>query len=328
MKQKKAEERAIEYVFITALALIILSTGFFIFKLLLGHYDLHITSLNNNLPFIITGNLSWLLIIILVPVLVICILFYLMDSNRNGVFIAENGFKISSLLFLVEFLIISVSYYVSPSAASTMKGFNNLDYALYYSVWTIYIGLISLVPPLVIFILLNLYRRTGNGSKLFSGTFNLQQSLIVSIPIALISDIIWSNALIEGIQYYLLFYAVSILFMTKGPVIASFAALFPLEINIMAYSFFGILELPFIVLIFFLIIAGFLQLVSMIPRHGGNEDEPKVQKQPSKEKKIEKEKPSWVNGKCPNCGHFAFLIKGGASENLVCQNCGYEFNKI
>jgi ribosomal protein S27AE len=116
--------------------------------------------------------------------------------------------------------------------------------------------------------------------------------------------------------------------MTKGPVIASFAALFPLEINIMAYSFFGILELPFIVLIFFLIIAGFLQLVSMIPRHGGNEDEPKVQKQPSKEKKIEKEKPSWVNGKCPNCGHFAFLIKGGASENLVCQNCGYEFNKI
>ena len=40
-------------IFITALALIILSAVFFVFELLVGHYKLHLTLLNNNLPFIV-----------------------------------------------------------------------------------------------------------------------------------------------------------------------------------------------------------------------------------------------------------------------------------
>ena len=328
MNQKNTEERAIEYIFITALALIILSAVFFVFELLVGHYKLHLTLLNNNLPFTIGRGISLLLILLMAPVFVISLLFYIMDSKENSGSLPDNGFKASSLLFLVEFFIISVSYYLVPSASSTIKGFNNLDYALYYSIWTSYIGFISVLPPLVIYIFLNLYKRPGTGLKLFYRTLNIRQSFIISLPIALISDIVWSNTLVEGIQYYLLFYAVSILFMAKGPVIGTFGALVPLETDIMAYSFFGVLEIPFIFLTFILILAGFLQLFSLIPNNHKDNGENEVQQKPVVEKKIEKEKPSWINGKCPNCGHSAFLIRGSRSEDLVCQNCGYEFNKF
>ncbi len=328
MNQKNAEERAIQYIFVTALALIILSAVFFIFELLLGHYKLHLTLLNNNLPFTVSSGILWLLILLLAPVFVISLLFYIMDSKENSGSLPDNGFKASSLLFLVEFFVISVSYYLVPSASSAIKGFNNLDYALYYSIWTSYIGFISVLPPLVVYIFLNLYKRPKTELKLFYKTLSTSRSLIISLPIALISDIVWSNTLIEGVQYYLLFYAVSILFMAKGPVIGTFAALVPLETDIMAYSFFGVLEIPFIFLTFILILAGFLQLFSLIPNNHKNKGKNEVQQQPVVEKKMEKEKPRWVTGKCPKCGHSAFLIRGGRSEDLVCQNCGYEFNKF
>ena len=328
---KETEERVIEYIFIIAIALIILSVTFFIFKITLGHYNLHLALLNNNLPFVIHRSSSWLVIILLAPVLVICLLFCIIKSKEKGGLLPENGFKASSLLFLVEFLIISISYYVNPSAASTTNGFNNIDYALYYSVWTIYLGIVSLLPPLVTLIFLNLYGRIGTRSKLFSKALNIRQSFIISIPIALISDIVWSNSLVQGLQYYLLFYAVSILFISKGPIIGAFAALFPIELDIIAYSFFGVLEIPFIFLTFILILAGFLQLFFIFPSHHENLDETKQDKRDGKseaDNKIKREEQSWLKGKCPVCGHSSFLLKGGQSENLVCQNCGYEFTKF
>ena len=326
MNIRKAEERAIEYVFSTGIVLIILSAFFFIFKLILGNYRLHPTLLNKNLPFIVGTSLPLLTIILLAPVLVISLLFYVIASKKSSSLLPENSFKMSSLLFLVEFLIISLSYYINPIAASTTNGFNNLDYTLYYSAWTIYIGLISLLPPFVSFIFLNLYGRIGTRSKLFSKALNIGQSFIISIPIALISDIFWSNSLVEGFQYYLLFYAVSFLFMAKGPIVGSFAALFPLEFDIIAYSFLGILEIPFIFLTFILIIAGFLQLLFIFSGNHTTLDETKVEERHTAEKKIKEEEQSWIKGKCPVCGRSTFLIKEGQSENIACQNCGYELN--
>jgi predicted RNA-binding Zn-ribbon protein involved in translation (DUF1610 family) len=319
------EEKLARYLFLASLASIIASSIFFLIDFLVNGRGIHYELLNANLPFYLLRNVPLIIAIIILPAILLSMAFLAIERKEVNVNFSRDSFRVSAVVFFIEFLIFSASFYISPSSSQSLKGFTNLDFSIYYSVWTLYLGAISIIPPCLAFFILNAIKDRKTKTSL-SSVYNLKSAVILSIPFSIFSDILWSSNITLGIQYYPLFFLISFVVFLKGPIIGTFASLMPLESNIIAYSFYGLFEIPYIFFIMILILMGLIYILSIIPKSAKDKNMEKsivIREEPKE--KVEQE--SWIRGKCPVCGGSSFLISRSNPAEYKCQKCGFEIQQ-
>ncbi|MHB1492234.1 MAG: hypothetical protein ACYCSG_04565 [Thermoplasmataceae archaeon] len=325
METTDIEEKLARYLFLASLISIIASSIFFLTDFLINRKVIHYGLLNANLPFYLLRNVPLIIAIIILPVILLSLAFLAIERKEVDVNFSRDSFRVSAVVFFIEFLIFSASFYISPSSSQSLKGFTDLDFSIYYSVWTLYLSAISIIPTCLAFFILNAIKDRKTKTP-FSSVYNLKSAAILSIPFSIFSDILWSSNITLGIQYYPLFFLISFVVFLKGPIIGTFAALMPLESNIIAYSFYGLFEIPYIFFIMILILMGLIYILSIIPKRAKDKNmEKRSVNEEEHREKVEVE--SWIREKCPVCGGSSFLISRTNPAEYKCQKCGFELQQ-
>ncbi|MHB8361873.1 MAG: hypothetical protein ACYDDC_08770, partial [Thermoplasmataceae archaeon] len=253
--KKSTVEGIFGYLFLMLTALTTVSLAFFIYQSSVGKSATHLLLLQQNLPFAIKyDNLS--IIAIFSTLLIILLSSFLFVYRRNGISTSESkGFRLSAIIFMIQYLVFSITSYIEPYSPNLLNSFTNFDFAIYYSIWSLFLLVLSIVPVFLTLIIVNIVLYRKKGTQIFSRFTNTKHGFLIALPVSIFSDILWSGNITTGLQYFILFYSVAVLVFESGFIIGIFASITPLASNVTAYSFSGLFTIPFLILIFVIVLA-------------------------------------------------------------------------